>query len=89
MVTGKRERERGSKCKYSHRGKKHIYCSILVPWYYKRTHQEGLENLPNLDKDFYKTNRTQSIVCFDDLVFAKNQKPIENYFIRSRRFNLS
>ena len=51
--------------------------------------KEGLENLPNLDKDFDKTDGTQSIVCFDDLVLAKNQKPIENYYLRSRKFNVS
>lgn len=51
--------------------------------------REGLENLPNLDKDFDKTDGTQSIVCFDDLVLAKNQKPIENYYLRSRKFNVS
>ena len=49
----------------------------------------GLENVPNLEKDFDKSDGTQSIVIFDDLVLAKNQKPIENYYLRSRKFNVS
>ena len=49
----------------------------------------GLESVPNLEKDFDKTDGTQSIVIFDDLVLAKNQKPIENYFMKARKSNVN
>jgi hypothetical protein len=49
----------------------------------------GLENVPNLEKDFDKTDGTQSIVIFDDLVLAKNQKPIENYYMKARKSNVN
>lgn len=43
---------------------------------------EGIENIPtleSLDKD------AQHLVVFDDLVLAKNQSAIEEYFIRARK----
>ena len=47
---------------------------------------EGIENLPPLD-DF--DEREQSLVIFDDLVLEKNQKYIEEYFIRCRKLSVS
>ena len=49
----------------------------------------GLDNVPNLEKDFDKTDGTQSIVIFDDLVLAKNQKAIENYYMKARKSNVN
>jgi ABC-type dipeptide/oligopeptide/nickel transport system ATPase component len=43
---------------------------------------EGIENIPDLDTydpDF------QHLIIFDDLVLEKNQKKIEEYFIRGRK----
>jgi hypothetical protein len=48
--------------------------------------KEGLTNLPQLDKMDKKTNH---LVCFDDLVLAKDQSAIENYYIRARKLNCS
>jgi hypothetical protein len=48
--------------------------------------KEGLEHIPPLDK-FDKS--VAHLVCFDDLVLAKNQSPIENYYIRARKMNVS
>jgi hypothetical protein len=48
--------------------------------------KEGLEHLPALDK-FDKD--VAHLVCFDDLVLAKNQSAIENYYIRARKLNVS
>ena len=45
--------------------------------------------MPNLEKDFNKSDGSQSIVIFDDLVLAKNQKPIENYFMKARKSNVN
>ena len=48
--------------------------------------KEGLHNLPPLDKMDKKVNH---LVCFDDLVLAKDQSAIENYYIRARKLNCS
>jgi len=48
--------------------------------------KEGLTNLPQLDKMDKKLNH---LVCFDDLVLAKDQSAIENYYIRARKLNCS
>jgi hypothetical protein len=48
--------------------------------------KEGMENLPQLDKfdkDF------SHLVVLDDLVLAKDQSRIENYYIRARKLNVS
>jgi ABC-type oligopeptide transport system ATPase subunit len=47
---------------------------------------EGISSLPNLD-DFDKDE--QSLIVLDDLVLEKNQKKIEEYFIRCRKKNVS
>ncbi len=47
---------------------------------------EGLENTPVLDKMDKDLNH---IVCFDDLVLAKDQSRICNYYIRCRKLNCS
>ena len=47
---------------------------------------EGIENLPNLD-DFDKNE--PSLIVLDDLVLERNQKKIEEYFIRCRKLNIS
>ena len=44
------------------------------------------DGLPELDK-FDKTQQT--LIVFDDLVNEKNQKPMEQYFIRARKLNCS
>jgi hypothetical protein len=43
---------------------------------------EGLDNLPDVDS-FDKT--VQSLVVLDDLVLEKNQKQIEEFYIRARK----
>ena len=45
---------------------------------------EGIDSAPNLD-DFYRTE--QSLIVMDDLVLEKNQKQLEQYFIRARKLN--
>ena len=47
---------------------------------------EGLENTPVLDKMDKDLNH---FVAFDDLVLAKNQERICNYYIRCRKLNCS
>jgi hypothetical protein len=47
---------------------------------------EGLENTPILDKMDKDLNH---FVAFDDLVLAKNQERICNYYIRCRKLNCS
>jgi hypothetical protein len=47
---------------------------------------EGIESAPNLD-DFEK--KEQSLIVMDDLVLEKNQKQLEQYFIRARKLNCS
>jgi Poxvirus A32 protein len=48
--------------------------------------KEGLHNIPPLDKMDKKANH---LVCFDDLILAKDQSPIINYYIRARKLNCS
>jgi hypothetical protein len=48
--------------------------------------KKGIHNLPQLDKMDKKINH---LVCFDDLVLAKDQSAIENYYIRARKLNCS
>jgi hypothetical protein len=47
---------------------------------------EGIDSAPNLD-DFDK--KEQSLIVMDDLVLEKNQKQLEQYFIRARKLNCS
>ena len=47
---------------------------------------EGIEQAPNLDK-FDKDE--QSLIVMDDLVLERNQKALEQYFIRARKLNCS
>ena len=47
---------------------------------------EGIDSAPNLD-DFFK--KEQSLIVMDDLVLEKNQKQLEQYFIRARKLNCS
>lgn len=48
--------------------------------------KEGMENLPQLDKFDKDVNH---LVVLDDLVLAKDQSRIENYYIRARKLNVS
>lgn len=48
--------------------------------------KEGISAIPPLDKMDKKENH---LVCFDDLVLAKDQSAIENYYIRARKLNCS
>lgn len=48
--------------------------------------KEGLESLPQLDKFDKDFNH---LVVLDDLVLAKDQSRIENYYIRARKLNVS
>ena len=48
---------------------------------------EGIENAPDLDKDINKEDQT--LIVMDDLVLERNQKPLEEYFIRARKQNAS
>jgi hypothetical protein len=48
--------------------------------------KEGLHNLPQLDKMDKEVNH---LVVFDDMVLAKDQSMIENYYIRARKLNCS
>lgn len=47
---------------------------------------EGLENTPKLD-DYDKT--CNHLVIWDDLVLSKDLKPVEKYYIRARKKNVS
>ena len=47
---------------------------------------EGIESAPDLDK-FEK--KEQTLIVMDDLVLEKNQKQLEQYFIRARKLNCS
>jgi hypothetical protein len=47
---------------------------------------EGLDDAPEVDS-FDKTK--QHLIVFDDLVTTKNQKAIEEYYIRARKLNCS
>jgi hypothetical protein len=48
--------------------------------------REGVENLPEIDK---LDKDVQSLLVMDDLVGEKNQKPMEQYFLRGRKKNCS
>ncbi len=48
--------------------------------------KEGMESLPQLDKFDKDINH---LVVLDDLVLAKDQSRIENYYIRARKLNVS
>jgi ABC-type dipeptide/oligopeptide/nickel transport system ATPase component len=48
---------------------------------------EGIENAPDLDKDIDKNDQT--LIVMDDLVLERNQKPLEEFFIRARKQNCS
>lgn len=48
--------------------------------------REGVENLPDIDK---LDKDVQSLLVMDDLVGEKNQKPMEQYFLRGRKKNCS
>lgn len=48
--------------------------------------REGVENLPEIDK---LDKDVQSLIVMDDLVGERNQKPMEQYFIRARKKNAS
>lgn len=48
--------------------------------------KEGMEHIPQLDKMSKEDNH---LVVFDDLVLAKDQSRIENYYIRARKLNCS
>jgi len=47
---------------------------------------EGLQHTPNLDQFDKSTNH---LVVFDDIILDKNQSPIIEYYIRSRKLNTS
>jgi len=47
---------------------------------------EGIDSAPNLD-NFDK--KEQTLIVMDDLVLEKNQKQLEQYFIRARKLNCS
>jgi len=48
---------------------------------------EGIDKAPDLDKDISKEDQT--LIIMDDLVLEKNQKPLEEYFLRARKQNCS
>lgn len=48
---------------------------------------EGIESAPDLDEDINKEDQT--LIVMDDLVLERNQKPLEEYFIRARKQNAS
>jgi hypothetical protein len=48
---------------------------------------EGIDNAPDLDKDIDKEDQT--LIVMDDLVLERNQKPLEEYFLRARKQNCS
>jgi hypothetical protein len=62
----------------------------LYEWLSSKSDQihikEGMENLPQLDKFDKDFNH---LVVLDDLVLAKDQSRIENYYIRARKLNVS
>ncbi len=47
---------------------------------------EGIENAPDLDG---LDKEEQTLIVMDDLVLEKNQKQLEQYFIRARKLNCS
>jgi hypothetical protein len=48
---------------------------------------EGLQHLPNLDKDVNKDFNT--LVIIDDLMLTKDQTRVQEYFIRCRKKNVT
>jgi len=48
---------------------------------------EGIDNAPDLDKDISK--KDQTLIIMDDLVLERNQKALEEFFIRARKQNCS
>lgn len=48
--------------------------------------REGIENAPVLDE---LNKEEQTLIVMDDLVVERNQKVLENYFIRARKLNCS
>jgi ABC-type dipeptide/oligopeptide/nickel transport system ATPase component len=48
---------------------------------------EGINNAPDLDKDIDKEDQT--LIVMDDLVLEKNQRHLEEYFLRARKQNCS
>jgi hypothetical protein len=48
---------------------------------------EGIDKAPDLDKDISK--KDQTLIVMDDLVLERNQKPLEEFFIRARKQNCS
>lgn len=48
---------------------------------------EGLENAPEIDE--FDADGHQKLIVFDDLVLEKNQKLIEEYFVRGRKKGIS
>ena len=48
---------------------------------------EGIENAPDIDSDISKEDQT--LIVMDDLVLERNQKPLEELFIRARKQNCS
>ena len=49
---------------------------------------EGMASIPKLDSTTYEKG-TQSLLILDDLVLAKNQTVIEEYFVRCRKLGVS
>jgi hypothetical protein len=47
---------------------------------------EGINSAPDIDK---LNKKDQTLIVFDDLVLEKNQRPIEELFIRARKQNCS
>jgi len=48
---------------------------------------EGIDSAPDLDKDVSKEDQT--LIIMDDLVLERNQKALEEFFIRARKQNCS
>lgn len=48
---------------------------------------EGIDNAPDLDKDINKEDQT--LIIMDDLVLERNQRILEEYFLRARKQNCS
>ena len=48
---------------------------------------EGIDNAPDLDKDINK--KDQTLIIMDDLVLERNQRHLEEFFLRARKQNCS
>jgi len=48
---------------------------------------EGIDNAPDLDKDIDK--KDQTLIIMDDLVLERNQRHLEEFFLRARKQNCS